>query len=174
MEKVLNTIIQLRRDNYNNYNKIANTFIPRKGEVLLVDTARDGLRAKVGDGVKTYSQLDFADNQYVRRGYYDKDGTQKFYYDSNYENAMTGNESAIYIDASRSKIYFYDGSNYVCINETLPYASSEVAGIMKLYHKLGNNTDGTVDQKTITENFNKKVEASVNEKDETLILSISL
>ena len=61
MEKVLNTIIQLRRDNYNNYNKIANTFIPRKGEVLLVDTARDGLRAKVGDGVSTYNQLDFSD-----------------------------------------------------------------------------------------------------------------
>ena len=169
--KTLKTIIQLRRDNYTNYNRIGDTFIPRNGEVLLVDTARDGLRAKVGDGVSTYNQLDFSDNQYVKRGYYNTtDG--KFYYEYAHINVMSGNESSIYIDAQRTKIYYYDGGSYVSIDEMLPSATSEVAGVMKLYHELGNNTDGTIDQKTLTENFNKKVEASVNKEDETLILSI--
>ena len=53
----LNTIIQLRRDNDYNFEKVKNTFIPANGEVVLVDTARDGLRAKVGDGFSTWAQL---------------------------------------------------------------------------------------------------------------------
>ena len=46
-----NSIIRLRRDNDYNYAKIKDTFSPAKGEVCLVDTARNGLRAVCGDGV---------------------------------------------------------------------------------------------------------------------------
>lgn len=53
--------IRLRRDNDYNFEAIKNKFIPANGEVVLVDTARDGLRAKVGDGVSTYAQLQFTD-----------------------------------------------------------------------------------------------------------------
>jgi hypothetical protein len=55
MRRTIEAILQLRRDNEYNFENIKNTFIPENGEVVLVDTARDGLRAKVGDGVSTYA-----------------------------------------------------------------------------------------------------------------------
>jgi hypothetical protein len=59
--KTVNAIIQLRRDNDYNFEAVKNTFIPLNGEVVLVDTARDGLRAKVGNGYSTYAELNFTD-----------------------------------------------------------------------------------------------------------------
>ena len=38
-----------------NFDLIKDSFIPMNGEVILVDTAYDGLRAKVGDGYSTYA-----------------------------------------------------------------------------------------------------------------------
>jgi len=58
----LNAVIQLRRDNDYNFKKVENSFIPANGEVVLVDTAKDGLRAKVGDGFSTFAQLQYTDN----------------------------------------------------------------------------------------------------------------
>lgn len=49
--KILNTIIQLRRDNENNYPV---DYVPRLGEVLLIDTPSKGLQAKVGNGTSTF------------------------------------------------------------------------------------------------------------------------
>lgn len=172
MVKTLKTIIQLRRDNDYNYEKVKDTVL-LNGEIWLVDTSRDGLRAKVGDGVHTYAQLDFEDTQYVRRGYYDKDNTKKFYYENSYTNEMEASTNSIYIDASRSKIYYYDGA-YISIDDTLPTATAEIAGVAKLYSTTGQNTDGAMSQKAITDELNKKVEASVNTDDEMLILSIGL
>jgi len=57
------TIIKLRRDTENNYDKIGASFIPLKGEILLVDTNYNGLRAKVGDGISSYSTLEYADTR---------------------------------------------------------------------------------------------------------------
>lgn len=54
---LIDAVIRLRRDNDYNYEAIKNTFVPASGEVVLVDTAQTGLRAKVGDGVSTYAQL---------------------------------------------------------------------------------------------------------------------
>ena len=48
-EKKFNVILRLRRDNYFNYDTKTD-FVPKSGEICLVDTARNGLRAKVGDG----------------------------------------------------------------------------------------------------------------------------
>ena len=61
MAKMIQSIIRLRRDNDYNYEAIKNSFVPANGEVVLVDTANDGLRAKVGDGYSTYAQLQFTD-----------------------------------------------------------------------------------------------------------------
>jgi len=73
MKKTLDAIIRLRRDNDYNYELIKDTFIPSNGEVVLVDTAKDGLRAKVGNGVNTYAELQFTDEDIrnaVLQGYY--------------------------------------------------------------------------------------------------------
>ena len=52
---ILNATIQLRRDNDYNFERVKNTFIPANGQVVLVDTAQGGLRAKVGDGYSTWA-----------------------------------------------------------------------------------------------------------------------
>ena len=42
---------------------------------------------------------------------------------------------------------------------SVPTASSAVSGIMKLYNSLGSNTDGTINQKIITDELNSKLVA---------------
>ena len=59
MSKNINVRIALKRDtsaNWTNYNPIL-----LNGELILVDTAEGQLRAKIGDGIKTYTQLPFTD-----------------------------------------------------------------------------------------------------------------
>lgn len=46
MSKVLQAIVQLRRDNEFNFEPIANSFVPANGEVVLIDTRRDGCAQK--------------------------------------------------------------------------------------------------------------------------------
>ena len=57
IEKIINAVIACRRDNDYNYAKVATTFIPKSGEICLVDTSRQGLCAIVGDGSATYGDL---------------------------------------------------------------------------------------------------------------------
>lgn len=55
MKKVeINAVLRLRRDNDYNYSKIKDSFIPKNGEICLIDTAKDGLRAVCGDGSSTF------------------------------------------------------------------------------------------------------------------------
>ena len=59
MSKNINVRIALKRDtsaNWTNYNPVL-----LNGELILVDTAEGQLRAKIGDGIKTYTQLPFLD-----------------------------------------------------------------------------------------------------------------
>ena len=59
MSKNINVRIALKRDtsaNWTNYNPVL-----LNGELILVDTAEGQLRAKIGDGTKTYTQLPFTD-----------------------------------------------------------------------------------------------------------------
>ena len=51
--------IQNKRDTSANWTK--NNPIILNGEIILVDTAEGELRAKIGDGTKTYKQLPFSD-----------------------------------------------------------------------------------------------------------------
>lgn len=75
MSKVLKAVVQLRRDNEFNFEPIANSFVPANGEVVLIDTRQDGLRAKVGDGKTPLANLIWTDARYrdaVVTGYYDE------------------------------------------------------------------------------------------------------
>lgn len=163
---------RVRRDNDYNY---SSTFVPAMREICLADTSR-GLRAKVGDGVTEWQNLSYTDeplytaiDNVVQRGYY-YDG--KFYSDSTHQTELTPSVESIYIEASRSDIYVYNGSNYISVNDNLPTANASVPGIMKLYNEKGNNTDGTMTQRAITTDLNKKVSAVIDTTDdEMLILS---
>lgn len=167
-DTVLNTIIKLRRDNDYNYNQVKDTFIPANGEPILVDTARDGLRVKIGDGVKTYGELEFADSLFINGYLYEGN----FYADSGHTQILNGVINRLYIN-SNGKIYYYNGAQYLLVNGS-PTATSTEAGVMILYNTTGQNTDGTMTQKAITDELNDKFEVDINSREEMIIFSNNL
>lgn len=157
MAKVINTVIKLRYDQDYNYQRVGNTFIPAKGEVCLVNTSNSGLRALVGDGQKTYNQLDYVDYIFFK-GYFDG---KVFWKEEEFVNELEKNINKIYIALnSNNDLYIYNGENYEKLYN-LPYANSKTAGVVKLYDEVGNNTDGSMTQRAITEELEKKVETSI-------------
>ena len=95
--------IRLRRDNDYNYAKIKDSFIPANGEICLVDTARDGLRAVCGDGKTPFGQLEFLNN-FIQKGYF-ADG--KFYKDFAHSEELIGSTTNFYIDLKTSQLYYF-------------------------------------------------------------------
>lgn len=162
--KRVEAIFKLRRDNDYNYEKVKDTFIPAKGEVCLVDTARLGLCVKVGDGVSTYGSLEYVNTIFQMVTFVEGKAFVN-------DKEITPSENKIYIDANNTNdLYYYNGVEFVLIGPgSLPTASAETAGIMKLYSTTGENVDGTMTQKAITDELNTKVSASVNLEDETVV-----
>ena len=165
---MINAVLRLRRDNDFNYEKIKDTFIPANGEICLVDTAREGLRAVCGDGKSPFANLSFM-NDLIQKGYY-KDGT--FYKDSTYVEKLVGYTTRIYIDLTSSIIYYYSGESYIEVSSNMPRASAQTPGIMNLYETTGQNVDGTMTQKAITDELNTKVEMTLREEEEMIIFSL--
>ena len=164
--------IRLRRDNDYNYEAIKDKFVPASGEVVFVDTATTGLRAKVGDGISTYAQLPFLDEDIrnpVQQGYY-VDGV--FYKDATLNTPFPQVANKIYIDKPHSKIYYFNGETYIPLNADLTTASSDIAGVMKLYSTMGQNTDGTMTQKSITDELVVRLNTYVVADNELLIFTL--
>lgn len=175
---MINAIIRLRRDNDYNYAKIKDTFIPANGEICLVDTARSGLRAVCGDGISTFGQLEYIGESF-QQAYWDN-SNQTFYYDKQLTREITSKkENVLYLDIDTSQIYYYTGTQFKQIELGLPTASETVLGVLKLYNNTGDNIDGTMTQKAITnelENINEeldtKVELRLKEDEELVIFSL--
>ena len=65
-----------------------------------------------------------------------------------------------------------NGSNFVSINETLPTATENIAGIAKLYQNGGQNTDGAISQKAVTDGV-QAISLAIDETDsECLVLEL--
>ena len=163
----LNTILRLRRDNDYNYAKIANKFIPANGEICLVDTARSGLRAICGDGKTPFGELDYIDNIFLK-GYYNNNS---FYQDKELTILEQPNTNIIYIDKFTNQPYYFDGEKYQTFFTGAAIASDIIPGIMKLYSTTGQNVDGTMTQKAITDELDEKVEIALNIEEELVIFS---
>lgn len=180
-EQISNTSlsnIALRRDNDYNYKKIENTFIPENGEVCFVDVAGYGLRTKVGDGTSTFAQLPYIDetvlhtiDSLIVKGYFYQGN---FYYDAAHTALLVGMIGRIYIDAVSSKLYIFNGINYETSNGSLPNATAEIAGAVKLYDVKGQNIDGTITQRLFTEEINEKFEMDVIEEEEMIIFDTDI
>lgn len=167
---MLNTVIRLRRDNDYNYNKIKDRFVPANGELCLVDTARDGLRVVCGDGVTPFSKLEYAFEILVY-GYY-SDG--KFFRELELLDDIPGQINKLYIDKTKNGIYYFDGVDFCQIGGSagsIPNATANTPGIMKLYDSVGYHTDGTMTQKAITDELGEKVEIELNKDEELLIFT---
>lgn len=168
-DTTLSVVLKLRRDSEDNYNKVKDSFIPASGEVCLVDTQEYGLRSKIGDGVTSYGELDYVDNNnnVVLIGYF---FNEKFYTDSTYTVELEKREKHLYIDKnSRSSVYVWTGEKFEPLSTE---ATETVAGIMKLYQAHGQNINGTMSQKTITDGVNS-IKLELDESDsECLILDL--
>lgn len=164
---MVNAILRLRRDNDYNYAKIKDTFIPANGEICLVDTARHGLRAVCGDGVSTFGQLEYIGESF-KQAYYDH-VSNLFYEDKGLTREVAKKENVIYLDIDTTQIYFWTGSQFKLIEQNLPVASETILGVLKLYDSTGENTDGTMTQRAITEELDTKVELSLKEDEELVI-----
>lgn len=169
MAQTLLGVPQLRRDNDYNYKRVEDSFVPLKGEVCLVDTAKNGLRAKIGDGVTTFKKLRFVDEDIafnvIIKGYL---SNNQFYSDAKLTQVIPASVNKIYINVANGSLYMYDGSQYQAITETIAAATASTAGVMKLYETLGQNTDGTMTQKAITDELNEKVEIAADAANELL------
>ena len=164
---MLNAIIRLRRDNDYNYEKIKDTFVPANGEICLVDTARNGLRAVCGDGITAFGKLNYL-NDFIQYGYYHEDN---FYEDSAFSIEVDSYTTRLYIDLKTSQLYYFNGKAYQKLNTNLELASEQLAGVMKLYSTTGDNEDGTMTQRAITKELGEKVELTINMDEEMIIFT---
>ena len=172
MKKTVDAVIRLRRDNDYNYEAIKDIFIPSNGEVVLVDTAHDGLRAKVGNGVNTYAELQFTDEDIrnaVLQGYYNNGN---FYKDPTLNTPFNKMINKVYIDKINSQVFYYNGVEYIPLTATFSTASSDVAGLVKLYNTVGQNTDGTMTQKSITDELYLRFKTDIDTENELLVFTL--
>lgn len=94
-EKELKTRIALKRESEAKLSATNPKLL--KGEIFLVDTSA-GLKVKIGDGDKTFNQLDYQD--FLIHGYY---LNNKFYTDSTYTVEIAPSVSNLYLDINASK-----------------------------------------------------------------------
>ena len=69
-------------------------------------------------------------------------------------------------------MYHYDGEKFVEVGIKIPTATSSTPGVLKLYNGVGQNTDGTMTQKAITDELNSKVELILDEEEEKIGFSL--
>lgn len=175
IEDEIKTRVRLWKDTDENFKSLEEDLVPLDGEILIVDTEKEGIRYKVGDGKTPYTELEFAD-QYLHdqvsgiviQGYYDGG---KFYTSEKHDITIVGYSYKLYIDVNSNILYYFSSEDEQYHSLTgINQASDTVAGIMKLYDETGDNTDGTMTQKSITSEIAKKFVVSTGD-DEDLIFS---
>lgn len=164
--------IALRRHYDYEYEQVATSFIPLKGEVCFVDTTDDGLRVKVGNGVDPIGRVPYLDEDLALniliKGYLYEG---QFYSDSALTQVIVPSVNKIYINNSDNTVYVFNGNEYVAVSQTIAAATASEAGVAKLYDSLGENEDGAITQKVITEELDKKVELTADKENELLIFT---
>jgi hypothetical protein len=162
--------VVIRRDNEYNYKKRTEPI--SNNEICIVDVPGYGIRVKIGNGDNLFTDLPYLDESILKnidnlivKGYFYQDA---FYTDDTYTEQLLAITGRIYIDSASSKLYTYNGITYEPQKTSLPNATAEVAGVVKLYDQMGLNTDGTMTQRAITNEING-INEEVNEKFEMLI-----
>lgn len=99
-----------------------------------------------------------------------------FWKEAAHVNRYPNSISSIYLDLPTHELYYYnpDLQQYVKFVQRAA-ADDDVAGIVKLYSDVGQNVDGTMTQKSITDHLRKKVQVDLSEADqECLIFSTDI
>ena len=108
--KTLASRIKMKRDTSANWN--TNNPILLNGEIIIVDTEAGETRYKIGDGVKTYSQLPFQD-EYIRNLIANKLDKTATAADS---SKLNGRDASYY--AVDSNVVHKDGAETITGNKT--------------------------------------------------------
>lgn len=165
MAQVIKTTFKLRRGSSETWSK--NNPILAYGEP---GYQLDGNRLKIGDGVTPWNQLEYLDNLLLK-GYYNNENNE-FYWDAAFSEKIKGVPNKMYIDLSTNQLYHYENRFFAVGATSSIMASETVAGIAKLYNDCGLQEDGSMTQKAITEELNKKIELTVKEEEELIVFSL--
>ena len=125
------------------------------------------LRLKTING-KVLSEVDLSTSEgsiYVS-GYY---FNGKFYTDPTYQTEIPGDINKIYIDNNSMMFYCYRGISFIPF---VPDASDIFPGVVKLYNEPGQNEDGAMTQKVITDGVNSISLKLEEGEEETLLLDL--
>lgn len=112
------------------------------GELILVDTSAGELRAKIGDGVKKYTQLPFIDEHILTLI-------------TNLEEALKDTIVGFRVSGTTVTYIKADGTegSFTTQDKDTTYSTgtSSKSGLTKLYTETGTATDGAMTQKAVTE-----------------------
>ena len=144
--------IYLKHDVEKNWNK-ATTFIPQKGEIIVYDSdsSHNLPRIKIGNGDQTISNLPFT---------------------------VDYNESIIALEVDGQTFTYTKGDGSVHsfqtqdTDTTYSLGTDTVTGLTKLYATIGNAEDGTMTQKAIKTELDKKVGVEINSSENQLAFVI--
>ena len=129
----------------------------------------DTNRLKIGDGSKEYKDLPYLDSDnLILEGYYDSE-YDVFWKDEGKKNFYPRCTNKIYKDLKDELYYYLKDNHYTLV---LKLASSTEYGLSKLYSDKGENEDGSINQKVLTELLNTKCEI-VSFDDDTLSLKVN-
>ena len=129
----------------------------------------DTNRIKIGDGINEYKNLPYLDgNNLVLEGYYDSE-TDIFYKDELKREFHPRLTNKLYKDLKDELYYYLKDNHYTLL---LKLASPTEYGLSKLYSEQGENEDGSINQKVLTDLLNTKCEI-VSFEDDTLSLKVN-
>lgn len=161
MKNVISSI-QLKRGTKLNLETIlVNDKKPLKGEpVWELDTNK----LKIGDGVNNYADLPYLENTLeisskILRGYYEQG---VFWKNESKTERWPDFIDKLYVDIPTNTVYYYSASDKRYVN-LIALASSSAPGLVKLYTTTGQNEDGSMTQKAITNHLKEKVEVKTDE-----------
>lgn len=128
-------------------------FTPLEGEIIVYNTDETHVspRLKIGDGVNLVNNLPFT---------------------------IDYNETIIGLSVDGTTVTYIKGDGSVhCFetqdtNTTYSLATDDVTGLTRLYATTGNNTDGTMTQKAIKTELDKKVGVTIDATQGALIFTI--
>lgn len=174
-EKTLKTRIVHKHDIEANWN-LAKNFTPLQGEVIVydIDTNYNYERIKIGDGQTNVIDLPFM-TQYLAD---EIETLSETVVDLSDSVSVNYNESIIALSVDGTTVTYIkgDGSTHSFETQdtdtTYSLGTDTVTGLTKLYATTGSAEDGTMTQKAIKTELDKKVGVRIDEGSDILIFTI--
>lgn len=148
MATVIKTTFKFKRGLAENWT-IKNPILETGEPGFELDTGK----LKIGNGITPWNELLYINSKgAILNGYYQNDN---FYKDAEYTILLDKNLDTLYIEINTNTLYYFNGINYVLLGGQTPIATEDTPGIMKIYNTIGENTDGAITQKAITDYIQK-------------------